>query len=213
MAGADMIALANDSQMQLITAADSVSPVIAIDTSAIDAGDAHAARSLATARVVATIAPRLNRVLRGNVRALGGLSMPQFVTLRMLRHGALSAGALAEKFDVSRPTITRMVDGLVKKGLVDRNGDLTDRRVQMVSLTTAGRELQGAGETAAENYLATLLSQAGDAELDRMVAAFGDLAAVLNQASHQSSGRLDADRRRSGSDRPRSSQDERPTDR
>ena len=54
-----------------------------------------------------------------------------------LRHGPVAAGQLAQKFGVSRPTITRTVDGLVKKGLVERHVDATDRRVAMISLMGA----------------------------------------------------------------------------
>src|SRR5919198_4144138 len=94
-----------------------------------------------TARLLASVLPRLNRAMRGQVRPAAGLSMPQFIALRHLRHGPQSAGKLAEKFGVSRPTITRMVDGLIKKGLVERHVDPLDRRVAIISLTSSGRDL------------------------------------------------------------------------
>lgn len=132
-----------------------------------------------TARLLAALAPRLNRAVRGQVRPAAGLSMPQFITLRALRHGPLSAGQLAERFGVSRPTITRTVDGLVKKGLVERRVDPADRRVAMISLTEAGQRLHETSEAKAEHYLAGLLAQLAPERVARLEAAARDLSELL----------------------------------
>jgi long-chain acyl-CoA synthetase len=134
-----------------------------------------------TARVVATLVPRLNRAFRGQVRPAAGLSMPQFITLRALRHGPLSAGQLAQRFGVSRPTITRMVDGLVKKGLVERHVGLEDRRVALTSLTAQGREMLEATEESATRAMADLLATLPPDRLVRLEAALGDLADLLEE--------------------------------
>ena len=112
-----------------------------------------------TARLLTALAPRLNRAVRGQVRPKAGLSMPQFILLRALRHGPLPAGQLAQRFGVSRPTITRTVDTLVKKGLVERHVDASDRRVAMISLTADGKALHESTEQIAESYLSGLLEQ------------------------------------------------------
>ena len=132
-----------------------------------------------TARLLASVLPRLNRAMRGQVRPATGLSMPQFIALRHLRHGQQSAGALAAKFGVSRPTITRMVDGLIKKGLVERHVDPHDRRVAIISLTEAGRELQAATEATAERHLAELLARLPAHRLSQLSEALTDLVALL----------------------------------
>jgi len=136
-----------------------------------------------TARLLAALAPRLNRAVRGQIRPAAGLSMPQFIALRALRHGPLSAGHLAERFGVSRPTITRTVDGLVKKGLVERRVDPSDRRVAMISLTDAGQHLHETTEMAAERYLVGLLLQLPPERVDRLEAAVRDLIALLEPAA------------------------------
>jgi DNA-binding MarR family transcriptional regulator len=130
---------------------------------------------------VATLVPRLNRVFRGQVRPAAGLSMPQFITLRALRHGPLSAGHLAQRFGVSRPTITRMVDGLVKKGLVERHVGLEDRRVAMTSLTPQGRQMLEATEDSATRSMADLLTTLPPDRLTRLEAALGDLTDLLEK--------------------------------
>ena len=134
------------------------------------------------ARQLATIGPRLGKTLRRQVRPAAGLSMPQFITLRALSHGPKSASALAQIFGVSRPTITRMVDGLVKKGLVERHHDAEDRRLAIISLTGEGRQLQASSEEAAERFLRGLLEVLPPDRLDRLSAALVDLATLLDHA-------------------------------
>lgn len=134
------------------------------------------------ARSVALLGPRLSKLLRHQVRPSHGLSMPQFITLRALSRGSKTPGTLAELFGVSRPTMTRMVDGLVKKGLVERRSDDRDRRVTVITLTAAGRELQIATEAAAEEFLTELLSELAPDRLDGLAAGLADLTALLDRA-------------------------------
>jgi DNA-binding MarR family transcriptional regulator len=143
--------------------------------------DSASASAFQTARIVATLVPRLNRAFRGRVRPAAGLSMPQFITLRALRHGPLSAGELAQRFGVSRPTITRMVDGLVKKGLVERRVGEADRRVALTSLTEQGRQMLEATEQSATRSMADLLATLPPDRLVRLEAALGDLADLLEE--------------------------------
>ena len=72
------------------------------------------------------------------------LTMPQLKVLLVLyfveaprRHMTHLASALG----VTLPTATGVVDRLVEAGLVQRSDDPTDRRIVVVGLTTAGREL------------------------------------------------------------------------
>jgi long-chain acyl-CoA synthetase len=135
--------------------------------------------ALQTARTIATLVPRLNRVFRGQVRPTAGLSMPQFISLRALRHGPLSAGELAQRFGVSRPTITRMVDGLVKKGLVERHAGAEDRRIALTSLTVQGRAMLEATEDTATRSMADLLATLPPERLSRLEGALNDLVDLL----------------------------------
>ena len=49
--------------------------------------------------------------------------------------------ALAEAEQVRRPTISRLIDGLERRGLVRRVSDPADGRVQLVEATAAGKRL------------------------------------------------------------------------
>ena len=73
-----------------------------------------------------------------------GLSMTQCKALLELGGLGQSAetwqvGDLAEVFGVSVPSMSRAVDGLVKKGLATRVEDPDDRRVRQVKITAPAR--------------------------------------------------------------------------
>src|SRR6266446_10690071 len=95
-----------------------------------------------------TIADRLHsaaihllRRLRVEDKAMG-LTGPRASALSVLVfRGPLTMSQLAEAEQVRRPTITRLVDGLERRGLVRRVSHADDGRVQLVEATAAGRRL------------------------------------------------------------------------
>jgi DNA-binding MarR family transcriptional regulator len=58
----------------------------------------------------------------------------------LARGESMTMNDLAQKLDVSRPTVTGIVRGLVEQGYVVRSSDEDDWRVVWVSITDAGRE-------------------------------------------------------------------------
>ncbi|MDX6624240.1 MAG: hypothetical protein QOE75_2172, partial [Solirubrobacterales bacterium] len=75
-----------------------------------------------------------------------GLSMTQCKSLLELgglgrEAEAWQVGDLAEHFGVSVPSMSRAVDGLVKKGLATRIEDPDDRRARRVAITAKGQDL------------------------------------------------------------------------
>jgi DNA-binding MarR family transcriptional regulator len=67
----------------------------------------------------------------------------RFNLLMMLKHcavGKATPADLAEKTGVTRATITGLLDGLEKEGLVERRPDPENRRSIQVKLTAAGQE-------------------------------------------------------------------------
>lgn len=63
------------------------------------------------------------------------------VLLRLWQRDGQSQGVLAGSTIRERTTITRILDGLVDKGFVQRKPDLKDRRVVCAWLTPKGRQL------------------------------------------------------------------------
>lgn len=80
------------------------------------------------------------RLARRNTH--GELTESQFGTLETLYHlGPMSQTEICGKLLKSSGNTTLVVDNLEKRGLVHRRRDENDRRVVMVQLTDAGREL------------------------------------------------------------------------
>lgn len=71
-----------------------------------------------------------------------GLSVPQFRTLVWVgHHPSHSLSALAEHLGATLPTTSRIVEGLVARGLLSRTGRTDDRRQVALGITPAGREV------------------------------------------------------------------------
>lgn len=70
-----------------------------------------------------------------------GLTTPQFLVLQgIAREGSPSTSAIARHVVVSQATATRIIDRLVRDGLVLREKCSVDKRVVNVTLTDLGRE-------------------------------------------------------------------------
>jgi DNA-binding MarR family transcriptional regulator len=63
--------------------------------------------------------------------------------INLLKAGDVSMGEIAKLSGTTRGVVTRFVERLVKKGLVERHGDEKDRRVVHVTLTGKGEEVAG----------------------------------------------------------------------
>jgi DNA-binding MarR family transcriptional regulator len=69
------------------------------------------------------------------------LTQPQIFTLWQLReNGPTTMSELSGMLSVTHGVATRMVDRLLKKGLVERRRDKDDRRVVHISLSRAGEK-------------------------------------------------------------------------
>ena len=59
------------------------------------------------------------------------------------KNGTMSQKSIGQLSFKNAPTISRIIDNLVKKGLVDRTGEKGDRRKTSISITSEGAELIG----------------------------------------------------------------------
>lgn len=70
-----------------------------------------------------------------------GISQSQYNILRILRGArpkAVKISEIADRMITRDPDVTRLVDRLIKQGLVQRERDSEDRRVVLVEITGAG---------------------------------------------------------------------------
>ena len=108
---------------------------------------------------------RLSRRLRQH--APSDITQSQLSALAVLvREKRLTLSQLAVAERVQPPTITRVVDSLVQKGLVTRLVDEEDRRVAWVSATTEGRALVETTRRRRDAYLAKHLRTLSPEELE-----------------------------------------------
>jgi DNA-binding MarR family transcriptional regulator len=87
---------------------------------------------------------RVNRVLNHLTQVFltqRGLSMPRYRILRYLQsRSEVNMSEMQDSLLVSGSTLTELVDGLVRSGLVMRMRDERDRRMVYLRLTDEGRE-------------------------------------------------------------------------
>jgi len=73
-----------------------------------------------------------------------GITPPQFALMAFLwKRDGLSQAELSQLSEVDRTTIGGLVDRLANAGLVVRRPNPADRRVHLIHLTEAGKELEG----------------------------------------------------------------------
>ena len=70
------------------------------------------------------------------------LKVAEFKTLNSFKSDTtLTAGDLARRMELSNSRLTKIMDGLVEKGIVRRELSLKDRRVMEIQLTSEGEEV------------------------------------------------------------------------
>lgn len=92
------------------------------------------------------------------------LAPHQFSVLVRLEDGPRTPKELAEIEQVSAPSVTRTVGGLVERGLVERSDDPADGRQVILSLTAQGRAAIRETRRRRDQWLATRLDHLTDAE-------------------------------------------------
>ncbi len=104
------------------------------------------------------------------------LTVTQLLVLLALREtpGA-PAGALAERLRVTPPTVTGLVDRLVRAGAVRREEDPRDRRLVRNVLTERGQEVLGEVEREGRTYLTQLFGRLSKPQLANLTESLGAL--------------------------------------
>lgn len=116
---------------------------------------------------------RVLRRVRGEDRA-SGLTGPRLSALSVIVFGGpVALTALAEAEQVRLPTVSRLVQGLERDGLIERVPDRSDRRVQRLRATAKGRKILQEGRARRVEAIAREIA----------TLAAGDLAAVARAAA------------------------------
>lgn len=109
-----------------------------------------------------------------------GLTMTQLRVLFLLRaNSGMTAGALAEELSVAPPTLTRIMDRLVRQSLVRRDVDRQDRRCVRHGLSAKGEATVGELERTGRAAVLDALRRLSPEQLERVVLALRDLLAAI----------------------------------
>jgi DNA-binding MarR family transcriptional regulator len=117
-----------------------------------------------TATNLHSAAIRLLRLLRREDRQTG-ISAPRLSALSVIVFaGPLSLAELAGAEDVSAPTMSRIVEGLVRDGYATRDQDPDNRRMVRIAATAEGRRRLEAGRLRRVSALARRLHDLAESE-------------------------------------------------
>ena len=106
---------------------------------------------------VMEVAPLVMRAIRAEMRRHGtvDLSVPQFRALAFLSHHAgVSLSDVAEHIGLTLPSMSKMIDSLVARGLIKRETHPDDRRRVTLGLTARGQTQFQAAHSATQACLA-----------------------------------------------------------
>jgi len=114
----------------------------------------------------------------------GNLTFQQFVVLdAVARAGELDLAALHGILAVEKSTTTRLVDPLLRKGLLNRDKAVHDSRAARLSLTEAGRRTHGEVWQCQKIFLAGVARQIGDGDRKAVFRALRRFAQAMGKAA------------------------------
>jgi DNA-binding MarR family transcriptional regulator len=137
-----------------------------------------------TARKLHSAALHLMRYVRAQDTALG-VPPAQLSALSVIVFGGKkSLSDLAQAEQVRPPTMSRIVDALVKDGLVKREADKMDRRSVAITATDKGVKIMHEGRNRREKRLLELLHGLTASEIDLLDDASEILSKALDRTAH-----------------------------
>ena len=95
------------------------------------------------------------------------LTKDQYLVLKLLwKDGAMNQQFISKRLDKDKYNITKLVDGLEKRGFVKRMVNKKDRRMKFIHLTKEGKAIQDKVELIVRDSFAQLLLNIPENELD-----------------------------------------------
>jgi DNA-binding MarR family transcriptional regulator len=133
--------------------------------------------------------PEVMATLRTQMRQrrAKGLSVPQFRALCTVNKSpTASISAVAEQLGCALPTASRIVTGLVSRGLLSRKVSIGDRRQLELTLTARGKSILDVARDGTRDAFADKLSGLTPGERATMSAALAIMVSVLGHSTGDS---------------------------
>ena len=121
------------------------------------------------AHAVLETAPQVTQFIRVEIRRrrAAGISVPQFRALAFIdRNPDKSLSDLAEHLGLTLPSVSKLIDGLVKQKYITRRESSVDRRRLTMVLTAAGRDLLRVAREGAQARLMEILGELAEKDLE-----------------------------------------------
>lgn len=108
------------------------------------------------------------------------LTLAQAQVLRVLRRdGTVPTGRLALELRVSAPAVTQLTDRLIRKGLIERQATVADRRTVLVALSSKGRRMVDQFRKQRSDIFNGALAQLGEVERAEVIASLEKVVEAL----------------------------------
>ncbi len=136
------------------------------------------------ARELLEVVPLVMREIRSQMRSqrIPDLTVPQFRTLLFVdRNAGSSLSEVAEHIGITLPSASKLVDDLIRHGLMTREEHLKDRRRVRLAVTTQGFKILRASEKGTLHYLAKKLGSTSAEEREAITKAMKALCSVLQK--------------------------------
>jgi len=130
--------------------------------------------------------PVVMRFIRVEMRSkrARGVSVPQFRSMAFLRtNEGASLSQVAEHVGLSMPAMSRLIDGLVRRGLLARDSSRSDRRKVTLRLTVRGHDMIRAARKWTEQRLAGVLENLPKDQRAEIADAMAVLKSVFTQSA------------------------------
>jgi len=97
------------------------------------------------------------------------LTRTQLEILLMLVENPQTTSSLADRLFLTQSAVTQTIDTLVRRDLIERHPDETDRRIVKLQLSAAGHELTNRLRALRRGHMQALVAKLSSAEVDVLV--------------------------------------------
>ncbi|MDM1757439.1 MULTISPECIES: homoprotocatechuate degradation operon regulator HpaR [Acinetobacter] len=108
-----------------------------------------------------------------------GLTEQQWRIIRILyQYGTLESNQLAELACILKPSLTGILNRMIEQGNIQKDKDIHDQRINLISLTDAGKECFELQATKMEASYKNIQEQFGPEKMQQLMELLNDLSKI-----------------------------------